>query len=615
MRISQAAFDLIVGEEVTSQSVYERCYRRPTWPGESSGPTVGVGYDLGQTPQATIVADWRGRVSSAMLDVMASASGKKGSAGKRFTEQIKQRVDIPWDTALAVHRDCVIPRWEAVTAKALPNTGQLSLDCFGALVSLTFNRGAALYTKPGDRYREMRAIKQAMAAGHFAEIPDLIRAMKRIWSGRGVDGLLRRRDREAALFERGLKAMSADDSAGLQPKDSTMTTVHDTEQPPWLATMRAITGTRETPGSADNPTIMAWRDEIGNRFPPLKSYSRTYTHDSIAWCGLTVAYVMAVNGIEPPKTFLWARDWARWGVSTKPRLGCVMVFTRGDGGHVALYEGETATQYIVRGGNQSDEVNTTKIAKSRLLAARWPAEQPSAAAPVSSLPSVTTVPVPIAGPARPGFWGTVMAAVRGDTTHVATDHAPVARPGLSVDGDPQLYDIQAQLAAKGYSMVGVADGEMGPNTQSAVLTFRSENGLPVNNEIDDQFRAALAGAPYRRVAAQRASATVGDLRRGGSGPIATLDGFKWLGGLVTGAGALGGIANSGALEQMQATVGTINDTAATVGSLVSTVIGAMQWMANHWWLLALFLGLYIFYRVGKGFLEIVALFRQGILAR
>jgi hypothetical protein len=33
--------------------------------------------------------------------------------------------------------------------------------------------------------------------------------MKRIWVGKGLDGLLTRREREAALFERGLKAAPA----------------------------------------------------------------------------------------------------------------------------------------------------------------------------------------------------------------------------------------------------------------------------------------------------------------------------------------------------------------------------------------------------------------------
>ena len=46
-----------------------------------------------------------------------------------------------------------------------------------------------------------------------------------------------------------------------------------------------IYGTQETIGSSDNPTIMWWAKSIG--------LEDEYIHDSIPWCGLTVAYVAA----------------------------------------------------------------------------------------------------------------------------------------------------------------------------------------------------------------------------------------------------------------------------------------------------------------------------------
>jgi uncharacterized protein (TIGR02594 family) len=150
--------------------------------------------------------------------------------------------------------------------------------------------------------------------------------------------------------------------------------------PPFLATMRAISGTAETPGSGDNPKILAMHDEIAKRFPEMATYAANYTHDSIPWCGLTVAYCMAMNGIRPvfnagdTGKFLWADAWAHnYGTPlSKPKLGCVMVFTRSGGGHVALYEGEDDDNYIVRGGNQSDAINVTHMPKSQLVAAIWP---------------------------------------------------------------------------------------------------------------------------------------------------------------------------------------------------------------------------------------------------
>jgi GH24 family phage-related lysozyme (muramidase) len=50
----------------------------------------------------------------------------------------------------------------------------------------------------------MRAVRDAVAAGDLQEIATQIRAMKRLWVGKGVDGLLKRRDAEARLVETGL---------------------------------------------------------------------------------------------------------------------------------------------------------------------------------------------------------------------------------------------------------------------------------------------------------------------------------------------------------------------------------------------------------------------------
>jgi GH24 family phage-related lysozyme (muramidase) len=53
----------------------------------------------------------------------------------------------------------------------------------------------------GDRRKEMRAVRDAVANQDLQEIADQIRAMKRLWEGKGLDGLLKRRDAEADLVE------------------------------------------------------------------------------------------------------------------------------------------------------------------------------------------------------------------------------------------------------------------------------------------------------------------------------------------------------------------------------------------------------------------------------
>lgn len=158
--------------------------------------------------------------------------------------------------------------------------------------------------------------------------------------------------------------------------------------PPWLQTMRDITGTKEVQGAADSPVIMAWRDEIARRYPDMAAYCAGYTHDSIAWCGLTVAYCMAKNGIKPVNEFLWADNWRKFGTKLdKPRLGCILTFKRTGGNHVAFYEGEEGSNYIIRGGNQSDMVCVQRKAKSELTGMVWPGE---AATVQPSKPSAAT---------------------------------------------------------------------------------------------------------------------------------------------------------------------------------------------------------------------------------
>jgi uncharacterized protein (TIGR02594 family) len=126
-------------------------------------------------------------------------------------------------------------------------------------------------------------------------------------------------------------------------------------------------GTMEAAGSANNPTIVAWAKEVGGEVADV------YKADSIPWCGLFMAVVAMRAGKEPPKHPLWALSWSAFGANAPaPALGDVLVFTRSSGGHVGLYVGEDASAYHVLGGNQSDRVCITRIAKARLYAARRP---------------------------------------------------------------------------------------------------------------------------------------------------------------------------------------------------------------------------------------------------
>ena len=159
--------------------------------------------------------------------------------------------------------------------------------------------------------------------------------------------------------------------------------------PPWLATMREITGTIEVSGPGNNPVIVGWAKRIGEIFPEMASYCAQYNADAIPWCGLTVGYVMAVNGIRPPfgptdtDRFLWAQAWKQFGEPTGiPQLGDVLVLA----GHVTLFDGiDSDGYYLCRGGNQSDGVRVSRFSRASIEAIRRP---PTAS--VTALPKPTS---------------------------------------------------------------------------------------------------------------------------------------------------------------------------------------------------------------------------------
>lgn len=136
-------------------------------------------------------------------------------------------------------------------------------------------------------------------------------------------------------------------------------------EPNWLRIARTQIGQKEVPGNKDNPEIMKY-------YKAAKQGG--IKHDETAWCSAFANWVMRSDGYAPTYSLL-ARSWLKWGKSVAPRLGAIMVFSRGNNptyGHVGFYVGETLTHYRILGGNQSNSVNIVSIPKTRFLGARWP---------------------------------------------------------------------------------------------------------------------------------------------------------------------------------------------------------------------------------------------------
>jgi GH24 family phage-related lysozyme (muramidase) len=199
---------MIVAFEVTSRAVYERRYRAPTWPGGASGVTIGIGYDLGYVKANIFKADWGASLPARTIETLSVACGVTGEAAGAMAAGFAE-VLIGWEEAEHVFRTRTLPLYTALVEHSLPNTEQLGADCLGSLVSLVYSLGAS-FRHEGERFREMRAILEHMQRGNLAAIPAQLRSMRRLWeSDPGMARLLRRREAEAALFERGLETTLA----------------------------------------------------------------------------------------------------------------------------------------------------------------------------------------------------------------------------------------------------------------------------------------------------------------------------------------------------------------------------------------------------------------------
>lgn len=142
--------------------------------------------------------------------------------------------------------------------------------------------------------------------------------------------------------------------------------------PKVIAEAMRYLGIREIKGKLNNATIMSWAKDIG--------VENIYTSDEVAWCGLFVAKVVQKANYEVVKNPLWALNWKNFGTPQKTAmLGDVLVFQRDGGGHVGFYVAEDKDYYHVLGGNQSDSVSITRIAKNRCVGIRrcnWRLGQP-----------------------------------------------------------------------------------------------------------------------------------------------------------------------------------------------------------------------------------------------
>lgn len=193
--ISKRSIELIIQHEVGGREVYTRKYQKPIWAGGDSGCTIGLGYDLGYVTEKQFFADWKG-LNLNFLNALKRFCGIKGEVVKTMLRGEVLNVIIPYNIAYEVFVKKSIPKYYAMTKKIYPQLDELNEDTRGALVSMVYNRGAKL---DGESRKEMKAIVDLVAKKDYEGIAEQIEKSKRLWEGKGLDGLVIRRESEADL--------------------------------------------------------------------------------------------------------------------------------------------------------------------------------------------------------------------------------------------------------------------------------------------------------------------------------------------------------------------------------------------------------------------------------
>ena len=157
--------------------------------------------------------------------------------------------------------------------------------------------------------------------------------------------------------------------------------------PLWLTYARAEIGTKEFPGTPDNPRIIKYWNDAG-----LTNVADG--QDEVPWCAAFVGAMLA-RANQPTSGKANARSYESYGRKLlSPVLGCVVILSRPPTawqGHVGFYLSTDRAKRLIRliGGNQSDSVSIADFSIDRIVSLRWPASQTILPEWVGPIPSVS----------------------------------------------------------------------------------------------------------------------------------------------------------------------------------------------------------------------------------
>lgn len=142
----------------------------------------------------------------------------------------------------------------------------------------------------------------------------------------------------------------------------------DILQPAWMAIAKKELGQEEVSGPQANPRIVEYDSTT-----TLKA-----TSDEVPWCSSFANWCIyqarkVDSSIDEETHSAAAASWRHWGKELEYGCyGCIVVFDRVGGNHVAFYLSEDEDGVTVLGGNQGDKVSKAHFPWSAVTNFRWP---------------------------------------------------------------------------------------------------------------------------------------------------------------------------------------------------------------------------------------------------
>lgn len=193
--IDPAVVALVVRWEVGSPKQYTAKYQGVICPGGASGPTIGIGDDLGHQTPNEIRRRWGWHPQ---VERMVTGSGQTGPAACIAWKKAHADIRVTYTDALRIFQTYAWPKYRAMASRAY-RKGWDGLTSFhqDSLTSNGYNRGFSFL---GSKRSELVVIRDTCVPGNLAACTaDQLRASCRVWDSQPTirKGLCARRNAEA----------------------------------------------------------------------------------------------------------------------------------------------------------------------------------------------------------------------------------------------------------------------------------------------------------------------------------------------------------------------------------------------------------------------------------